>query len=333
VQSKGGNKMIDLIGKRNYFFIFSIIIICIGLFMFITKGFVYDIQFQGGTIMSFEMENGDFEASKAESILTTALNKKVTAVKTSTNLSASDLTDFSASKDVVYFLSVNVSSENALNNSEQDTVKETILKEFNVKKDAQVVTDQIEPSIGKELKTKSIIAVIVSSILIVFYIWVRFNVMSGLSAGVTAIIGLLHDVAIMLSVYLIFRVPLNESFIAAMLTIMGYSMNDTIIIYDRIRENSNLLKKVAVAELTNRSIMQTLSRSINTTVTVLISITTVYVFASINHIESIKEFAFPLIVGIASGCYSSIFIAAPLWVMWKEKITKKPNITPKSAAV
>jgi preprotein translocase subunit SecF len=147
--------------------------------------------------------------------------------------------------------------------------------------------------------------------------------MSGLSAGVFAIIGVLHDLMVMVAVYLIFRLPINESFIAAILTVVGYSMNDTIIIYDRVRENSRMLKKVPLPELVNTSIMQTLNRSINTVVTSLIAITTVFVFAEINGISSMSEFSFPLIIGIAAGCYSSIFIASPLWVMWKESQKKK----------
>ena len=147
--------------------------------------------------------------------------------------------------------------------------------------------------------------------------------MSGLSAGIMAVLALLHDALIMLSVYTIFQIPLNESFIAAVLTVIGYSMNDTIIIYDRVRENSNLLRRTPIAELVNQSIVQTLNRSINTVVTVLISIITVYMFARFYNIPSIENFSFPLIIGIVSGCYSSIFIASPLWVIWKEGQAKR----------
>jgi preprotein translocase subunit SecF len=138
-----------------------------------------------------------------------------------------------------------------------------------------------------------------------------------------AIIALLHDVLIMCAVYFIFRIPLNDSFVAAVLTVIGYSMNDTIIIYDRIRENSNLLRKVPIGELVNKSVVQTLNRSINTVVTVLICITTLFIFASINNITSVKDFTLPLIVGISSGMYSSIFVASSLFVVWKESQAKK----------
>jgi preprotein translocase subunit SecF len=165
-------------------------------------------------------------------------------------------------------------------------------------------------------------AVGVSALLIIIYVWARFSVMSGLSAAIMSVVALLHDVFIMLSVYAIFKVPVNESFIAAALTILGYSINDTIIIYDRIRENSKLIRKSATFELVNKSINQTILRSINTVVTTLIAVATVYVAAAVNNINSLKEFTFPLLVGITSGCYSSIFIASPLWAMWKEHKAK-----------
>jgi preprotein translocase subunit SecF len=160
-------------------------------------------------------------------------------------------------------------------------------------------------------------------LVIILYVWWRFKAVNGLSAGIFGVVALIHDVLIMVAVYIIFKIPLNESFIAATLTVIGYSMNDTVIIYDRIRENNRLLKKTAIAELVNRSVVQTLNRSINTVVTTLISIIIVFIFASINNIQSLREFTFPLIIGFASGVYSSIFIAGALYVDWMEHKEKK----------
>jgi preprotein translocase subunit SecF len=167
------------------------------------------------------------------------------------------------------------------------------------------------------------LAAFIASILIILYIWWRFKAVSGLSAGVSGVIALFHDALVMLAVYTIFNIPLNESFIAAVLTILGYSMNDTVIIFDRIRENNRLLRKVPIPELVNKSIMQTLNRTINTSVTVMMSVIIVYGFAFYYGIESVKEFTFPLMIGLLSGTYSSIFIACPLFVMWKERSAKK----------
>ena len=137
-----------------------------------------------------------------------------------------------------------------------------------------------------------------------------------------AIVSLLHDVLMVLATFIIFRIPINDAFIAVSLTIIGYSINDTIVIYDRIRENSRLSKKIDYPELVNSSINQTLSRSINTCLCTFVSIFIVYIFASIYSIESIKNFALPMMVGIFTGGYSTICIAGPLWAMWQVRKTK-----------
>ena len=142
------------------------------------------------------------------------------------------------------------------------------------------------------------------------YIGIRFE----FSFGAAAIIAVVHDVLVTIGVYGILGIPVNAPFIAAILTIVGYSINDTIVIFDRIRENSKKMRKVSVDEIANISINQTLSRSINTSLTTLFTITAVYIF-----VPTIREFSFPLIVGIATGAYSSIFIASPIWVMLKKR--------------
>ena len=314
--------MIDLIGKKNYFFAFSLLILLTGVVFYFINGFKLDIQFQGGTIIQVQMPDDTFDTSKAEEIVKNTINKTATAQKSST-YNAED----TANK--MHLLVLNIASQNTLNESERTKVIDALKAEFSVKPDAQINVNSIEPFIGDEIKVNALKAVFWASLIIILYVWWRFKVMSGLPAGVMAIVALLHDILIMLTVYAIFKIPLNDSFVAAVLTVIGYSMNDTIIIYDRIRENSKLLRKVPVGELVNKSVVQTLNRSINTVVTVLICIVTVFVFASIHNIQSIKDFTLPLIVGISSGMYSSIFIASSLYVLWmerkgKKKITSKP---------
>ncbi|NJD04189.1 MAG: protein translocase subunit SecF, partial [Ruminiclostridium sp.] len=223
----------------------------------------------------------------------------------------------------IYLMDLKIGSKETLSQEERSKVIASLKKEFNLKEDTNTTVNSIEPFIGKEILNNGLLAVFWSSFIIILYVWWRFKIMSGLSAGVMAVLALLHDVLIMFTVYILFKIPLNDSFIAAVLTVIGYSMNDTIIIYDRIRENSNLLRKTPIAELVNRSVVQTLNRSINTVVTVLICIITVFIFASYNNITSIKYFTLPLIVGIASGMYSSIFVASSLFVVWKEHLLKK----------
>lgn len=313
--------MFDFISKRYYFFALSLIIIISGVISFFNNGgFNLDIQFQGGTILEIQMNDDDFEVSRAEEIVRDAINKQVTAQKSHT-LDARD------SENRIDMLIINVSSQDTLTDEEQNIVVESLREEFDIAPNLQMTVRNVHPSIGQELRQKSMMAVFFALVLILLYIWWRFNTMSGLAAAFTAIVATIHDILIMLSIYSIFNIPLNETFIAAMLTILGYSMNDTIIIYDRIRENTGILRKLSLKALVNTSIMQTLARSINTTITLLICLVTLYAFSTMNNIGSIREFSFPLLIGIVSGAYSSIFVASPLWVMIKEYMNKKKVAT------
>ena len=164
------------------------------------------------------------------------------------------------------------------------------------------------------MRNNAILAVIIANVLILLYIGWRFEFKFGLAA----IVAILHDVLITLSVYAIFRIPVDTAFIAAILTILGYSMSDTIVVFDRIRENQKFMRSSNVTELANASITQTLRRSIFTVLTVVITLTSVYIF-----VEPIRNFSKPLLVGIIAGCYSSIFIATPMWVILKNRVSKK----------
>jgi preprotein translocase subunit SecF len=222
---------------------------------------------------------------------------------------------------------LNIGSSQTLNDTERTNVLAALREEFNIPEDAQITVNSVAPFIGDEIKTNAMYAIILSAIIIILYVWYRFRVMHGLSAGVFAVLALVHDCFVMYAVYVLFRIPINDSFVAAVLTIIGYSINDTVVIYDRIRENTRILRKMPVHELVNKSVMQTLARSINTSVCTLLSVVVLYVFASYFNISSLKDFSFPLVVGIISGCYSTIFIASPLYMVWQER-----NIKLKAAA-
>ncbi len=315
--------MVNLYTKRNYFFILSAVIILAGIVSYFAMGFKLDIQFEGGTVIELRANKGMFTDANTQQLQTQIAEFVTKTIDKPSSVQKSAAFDVNGSNSSYDVIKINIGSENTLTNAEVTTVEEAVIKEFKLTSDDPVISEEsVEPFIGKEIMQNGLKAVAIAFALIIIYVWIRFRVMSGLSAGVFAVVGVLHDVLIMISVYLIFQIPVNESFIAAILTVVGYSMNDTIIIYDRIRENNRLLRKVPLPELVNDSIMQTLNRSINTVVTSLIAITTVYIFAKVNGIVSIEEFSFPLIIGIAAGCYSSIFIASPLYVMWKESQKK-----------
>ena len=308
--------MIDLIGKRKYFFALSILIFIAGLVGYLINGIELDIQFQGGTIIQMQMPDDNYDTDKAVTIVKNTINKKVTVQKSST-------INVEKAGEKLYLMVLNIASEDTLNEEQRSAVKNALMTEFNVSPDAEFTVNSIEPFIGNEIKTNALYAIFWSSLLIILYVWWRFRVMNGLPAGIIAVIALVHDVFVMLAVYILFRIPLNDSFVAAILTVIGYSINDTVVIYDRIRENSKLMKKTAIAQLVNTSVIQTMDRSINTTITVLLCIVTVFIFASVNNIQSIKEFTFPLIIGLVSGVYSTVFIASSLYVIWMEHKLKK----------
>ncbi len=309
---------INLYSKRYIFFILSAIILLSGVIAFFTMGFELDIQFQGGTVIEMRANDNTFTdtnvqdiTSKVNELVEQTINKSSMVQKTSSY----DI-ETNSTFDVI---KISIGSAETLTSEEIVSVENAVVKELNLTAKEPVINEEsVEPFIGKEISQNGIKAVLIAAVLIILYIWWRFKLVSGLSAGVFGVVGLLHDIGVMITVYLIFRIPVNDSFIAALLTIFGFSMNDTVIIYDRIRENTRLLRKVPFPELVNTSVIQTLNRSINTTVTVMMAVITVYIFASVNNIESIKEFSFPMIIGLVSGTYSTIFITTPLWVMFKE---------------
>ena len=179
----------------------------------------------------------------------------------------------------------------------------------------------VEPYIGKVALQKSIIAISLSGLFIVGYVWIRFKTLSGLSAGVMAVLALVHDVLFVFFVFVWFGIPINDAYVAVTLTIIGYSINDTIVLYDRIRENKDSMNgkhKKALGDLISESITQTLSRSVNTSVTTLMCVLSILIFAILFGIDSIKVFALPMLFGLVSGCYSSVCIAGPLWGTWQE---------------
>ncbi len=308
--------MMDIMGKRNYCFILSGLILVACIIGMIVNGVQMDIQFQGGTIMQIEMPSGDFDETKAVDIVKSTIGKRATVQKSKTY-------NAETSENDINLLVLNIGSSETLTEEERTSVRDAIFTEYNVDENAVVEVNSVEPFIGDEIKVKSLYSIFWASLLIVLYVWFRFRIMHGLSAGIFAVLALIHDVMVMFTVYVIFKIPLNESFVAAVLTIIGYSINDTVVIYDRIRENSRILKKMPVGELVNRSVVETLSRSINTSVTTLICILTLYIFASVYNIGSVKEFTLPLSVGILSGCYSTIFIASPLYMLWQQRGEKK----------
>jgi preprotein translocase subunit SecF len=299
--------MLKIIEKTKLWFAISLTIIIIGIvFLFVNHGLDFGIEFKGGTVVDINMGKSYTEEQKNTDM--DAIIKKYDKDATATIISDPSTPD-------IVKLEIKGSSEKLTVDNTNALFAELQTK-YKLDSNAKLSQDTIGSTIGNELRNKAFLAIIISSICILIYIGIRFE----FKFGIAAIIALVHDILITLSVYSIFKIPIDSGFIAAMLTVIGYSVSDTIVVFDRIRENQNFLRKVDVAELANASITQTFTRSIFTVMTVLIALVSVFFF-----VPSIQSFSKPLIVGIVSGCYSSIFIASPIWVMLKH-LEKKNKI-------
>lgn len=305
----------DFIKHKNIFFTISIVIIVTGIIFYFINGLNLDVQFSGGTRMIIET-NSEIDINKVRDLVSAALGKSVKTQMLQTH------NPEDASKKI-YMVRIDIAAKEALNDTERNLVNDIIAENFDVKENGNQEVLSVEPSIGRETMLGGLKALAVASVLIVLYVTWRFSAMSGFSAAVTALVALAHDVLIVFALYTIFKFPFDEIFITAALTILGYSINDTIIIYDRIRENRKVMRKHTLDEIVNASINQSLTRTVNTSITTLITLTVLYIFASVNNISSLVDFSLPLIIGFIAGVYSTIFIASPLWLMWRKSSVGK----------
>ncbi|MGB4439708.1 MAG: protein translocase subunit SecF [Sedimentibacter sp.] len=298
--------MIKFYEKRKIFFTISAAIMIIGIISLFINGVNLSIQFKGGAIIKYSYTD-EIDAELAADKATEILNRN-TEVQLTEDLATH-------SKKIVF----NLSGNEGLEARDQDKLDSALKEAFPDSKLTLSESNVVEPFIGKRFLTKGIIAIALTSLFIILYVRFRFKKISGLSAGVIGLIALFHDVLVVFFTFIIFKMPINDSFIAVTLTIIGYSINDTIVIYDRIRENKPYYEKKSFENLVDSSINQTLTRSINTSVTTGISILIVLVLAYIYNIDSIKTFAIPMFIGVISGCYSTICLAGPMLVMWHKR--------------
>lgn len=183
-----------------------------------------------------------------------------------------------------------------------------------------VTSNSVKATVGKGFFIKCLFAMVLGGVFLTLYIGIRFRKIGGVSAGIFATFALIHDILIAYLAYVIFQIPLNDNFIAVVLTILGYSINGTIVVYDRIRENERKFgDHLTINEIVNTSVNQTFNRNVFTTLSTLIAVTCIAVVAKINGLDSIISFAFPMAIGLLSGFYSSVLLSSPLWAWWRSK--------------
>ena len=299
---------INFIGNRKKFYTFSCALLALVLVFCGVFGVKMDVEFKGGSMITLAYE-GDADLNDLKSTISTELNKSSLTLQTGSDISGNQT------------LTVTLPGSDTLTTEELDSLLATLNEQYPDNAFVQNEVSNVDATIGKEFMLKSIVALVAACVLILLYVAYRFRKIGGLKAGSTAIVALLHDMLVVFGVFVILRIPLNGNFIAALLTILGYSINDTVVIYDRIRENSALYskKQLSLAELVNLSINQSFARSLMTSITTCMALGVVCIVSVIYRLDSIYSFAFPLLFGMVSGVYSTICIATPLWVDWKTK--------------
>ncbi|MBM7561619.1 protein translocase subunit SecF [Fusibacter tunisiensis] len=288
-------KTVTIAKKYKLWFAISTAVIVLGIVLFIMNGLNLGIEFTGGTLMQIDLQQTVPVDEIKELLSTYELDPEVVHAGTEQN-------------------EIIIKTKQSLANEERLAIYQELMTSYGVDENAIRGTEQVGPSVGAEIRNRALLAVAIAAIAMLLYVSVRFETVFGLAA----IIALIHDVLILLSLYAIFRITVNSSFIAAVLTIVGYSINDTIVVFDRIRENVKR-EKGTHFEIADISIGQTISRTINTSLTTLFVIGSLYFLG----VSTIKEFALPLLIGVLVGTYSSIFIASPVWALLRHKIKSK----------
>lgn len=271
---------------RKIYFAIAAGVLIVGMGISLIRGFNYGIDFTGGTMLQVDLKK-QVELEKVDKVLEKH------------DLDASIVYGGSDNNEVI------IKTQQALDNKERSEVLKDMQKQFKFKDKDILAQNLFGPSIGKELKSNAIKAILLAALGMLIYIRLRFREWK---FGAAAIIGLLHDVLFVTVFYGVFSVQINNPFIAAVLTVVGYSINDTIVIFDRIRENSRFMRGDRIDNI-DLSINQTLSRSIMTSVTTLVVMIPLFVMAG----PALREFVLPLMVGVAVGCMSSIFLCSPIY--------------------
>ncbi len=282
----------DFIGKRKIWFIFSTILLITGIVFFFVRGFNYGIDFLGGNLMEVKFK---------QDVPISELRKAMEDIGYGKSILQSTASD----QYIIRTVPIDV--------KEKNKILDNLDKKIGIVR--PLVQDRnVAAGFSKQITKNALIAVAISIVGILIYIWIRFEV----RFAIVAVIELLHDLLILLGFYAITYREFNTTSIAVILTILGYSLSDTIIVFDRVREELRLTKKDKFSDVVNYSVNKTLVRSLGTAATTLFPIIVLLIIGN----ETLKDFAFGLFVGIISGSYSSVFIGSPLLVVWNNKFPR-----------
>ena len=299
---------INFVGNRKKYYAFSGVLIAVVVLFSFVFGVKMDVEFKGGTMLTLGYQN-EIDLEAVETTIETATGQTDLTLQTGTDIAGNQT------------LTVTMPGSDNMTTEEVGALLTTLNEQYPDNAFDENEINNVNPTIGKEFLLKSVVAVVTACLLILVYVAYRFRKVGGLEGGATAIVALLHDLIIVYGVFVLLRIPLNGNFIAAMLTILGYSINDTVVIYDRIRENSALYGKrqMSRGELVNLSINQSFGRSLMTSITTCVALGVVCVVSIVFKLESIFTFALPLLFGMISGVYSTVCIASQLCLDWQQR--------------
>jgi len=302
---------INFYKNRKIYFAISLVLVAATLLGALILGVDRDVQFRGGVLLTYSY-TGDVSSDAFAAAAQESLGRPVTLQES---------TDLATGRQNFV---ISLADASGVDAAAQTALTEALSAAF-PENDLQLISSNVvNATIGGEFFRKSLVAVAFAAVLMVVYVGIRFKRISGWSAGLTAVVALLHDLAIVFAVFVWGRFSINANFIAVCLTIIGYSLNDTIVIYDRIRENKRVLgASVPIEDLVCRSVNQSFSRSLMTSVTTCSAMLVVSIVAYFYNVTSILSFSVPMFFGMVSGFYSSVCIAPMLWTVWQKKKAAK----------
>ena len=305
-------KQINFVGLRKKFLVFSSCLMAAIVLCAVVFGVHLDTEFTGGAMITLSYD-GSFEMAQVQQTASNALENTGLTLQTGENVATGDQT-----------LKISMPGTETVTTDQVEALLDSLNETYPDNNFAQLSLSNVSAAMGTKFLQKSLVAVVFALVLILLYIALRFKNIGGLTGGMMAVLALVNDLMVVFGTFVLLRTALDGNFIAAMLTILGYSINDTVVVYDRIRENRALMgKKGSFEELVNQSVNQSARRTLITTITTVMALGVMCIVAKLYGLGSIFTFAFPLMMGMISGVYTSLCVSTSAWVLWSERSKKK----------
>ena len=304
-------KQINFVGLRKKFLVFSSCLMAAIVLCAVVFGVHLDTEFTGGAMITLSYD-GSFEMAQVQQTASDALENTGLTLQTGENVATGDQT-----------LKISMPGTETVTTDQVEALLGSLNETYPDNNFAQLSLSNVSAAMGTKFLQKSLVAVVFALVLILLYIALRFKNIGGLTGSMMAVLALVNDLMVVFGTFVLLRTPLDGNFIAAMLTILGYSINDTVVVYDRIRENRALMgKKASFEELVNRSVNQSARRTLITTITTVMALGVLCIVAKLYGLDSIFTFAFPLMMGMISGVYTSLCVSTSAWMLWSERSPK-----------